>query len=643
LFLKPFFPVVFVENTESKWRQDRARTLNFAIGALSRIILKNFLSISPSGKLRLAVLSLVLLCFGFLVGMSTPESESYAFEEGIGERSDTVLVPTYPTDYFQSPLDVPLYLSGSFGELRTNHFHAGLDIKTKQQEGLKVYSVADGYISRIKVSHVGYGYALYVDHPNGYTTVYGHLQKYGDKILEFVKAEQYKQRKFGVDVFPSPTDLPVLKGEVIALSGNSGASGGPHLHFEVRETKSEKVLNPLLFGFEIKDKIRPSVSRVWIVPLSDSTRVNTGTVPLSFETIAAAGGMSLKTTTPPTVYGDVGFAIHTSDLLDGNSNRCGIYRIELFVDGLQVYGQRMDRLDFTTNRAMNAHTIYERFKKDRSQLHGSYRLPGNPLDIYDNLVNDGIVTFNDGKLHELEYRVLDYEENLTVVKFKVQSGKPGKAIAGGTKPSLAFFDWEKDNVYEAEDIRITIPAFSLYENVNLTIDRSKKITGALTPTYLIVSPYEPLHSPYTLAIRADHIKPTLHNKLIIARYDPEKDRIYSEGGNMENGFVIAQPLYLGYFGVLADTVDPSISSIDFSAQMKAKSSFSFKISDWLSGVSEFIPTIDGEWVLMEYDGKNSRLTCYYDSKRMTRGEHQFMLRVIDGVGNEKAYKSKFVW
>lgn len=592
---------------------------------------------------RLALLSLLpagSVALWFAGGGDPLESGT---PKGIPVLPDTSLVPVYPTDYFRSPLDIPLNLSGNFGELRTNHFHAGIDIKTQQQEGLKVYAAAGGFVSRIKVSPVGYGYALYIDHPNGFTTVYGHLKTYSDRINAFVRKEQYSQKSFAVDVFPSPADLPVESGEVVGLSGNSGGSGGPHLHFEVRETVTEKPINPLLFGFRIRDRIPPSVSRVWIVPMSDSTWVNGGRLPLSFETRAAGSSLGLAATSPPVVYGDVGFAVHTSDQLDGNANRCGIYRIELFVDGLQVYGQRMDRLDFTTNRAMNAHTIYERFKKDRSQLHGSYRLPGNPLDIYDNLVNDGIVTFRDGQLHDLEYRVTDLEGNQKVVRFQVRAlSGPKGAVPGKARP-LARFNWEEDNHYEAEDIRIHIPAFTLYEDADLTIERRKKMTGGLTPTYLVISPYEPVHAPYSLSLRIPTVKEALRSKLLVVRWDPDKDRIFPEGGVVEGDFITAQPTYLGYFSVMADTVPPAISSIDFAPAMKGRGSFSFRVSDALSGVSRIIPEMDGSWVLMEYDAKNNRATCYFDPVYMSRGSHEFSLTVADAVGNERRYRSTFTW
>ena len=547
-------------------------------------------------------------------------------------------VKEYPKNYFQSPLEIPLNLSGNFGELRTNHFHAGIDIKTEQREGLNVLAAAEGYVSRIKVAPAGYGYALYIDHPNGYTTVYGHLLRYAPKIDEYVKNQQYDLESFSVDLFPEKGLLPVTKGEVVGLSGNSGSSGGPHLHFEIRETATEKLVNPLLFGLVVKDKIPPSVSHVWLVPLTDSSWVNGARLPVVLET----KGGGLKTTTLPNVYGDVGFAITTVDMLDGNSNRCGVYRIELFVDGLQVYGQRMDRLDFATNRAMNAHTIYERFKKDRSSIHGSYRLPGNPLDIYDNLVNDGVISFRDGKTHACEYRLLDIMGNESRVKFNVQSlTAPGKPLP--SKAHLAHWDWERDNAIETERVRISMKANTLYENLDLDITETTKIANSVGPAYLIASPYEPAHNAYSLALKADKVKPGYERKTTVVRWDPDKNKLIAEASKFENGWISAEPMYLGYFALMTDTVKPGISVVDFGAIMKGKKSFSFKISDGLSGIDQIIPRIDGKWALMEYDAKNSRLTYYFNSKYIAPGEHQFELTVIDAVGNEKKFNGRFTW
>lgn len=546
---------------------------------------------------------------------------------------------SYPIDFFAPPLEIPLNLSGNFGELRTNHFHAGLDIKTQQREGLNVIASAEGFVSRIKVSPVGYGYALYIDHPNGFTTVYGHLQRYAEKIDAYVKKNQYELQSFSVDLFPEPGFLPVAKGELIGLSGNSGGSGGPHLHFEIRETATEKVVNPLLFGLKVQDKIPPSISNIWIVPMSDSSWVNGVRIPVALET----KGKGLKTTVLPKLYGDFGFALTTVDMLDGNSNRCGIYRIEFFVDGMQVYGQRMDRLDFTTNRAMNAHTIYERFKKDRSSIHGSYRLPGNPLDIYDNLVNDGIVSFRDGKQHVCEYRVLDIMGNTSTVKFSVQAlNDPGGKVPP-PKNALAVWDWEKDNSIATDDVRLSMKAYTLYENLDVTITTSKKIANACGPTYTIASPYEPVHNAYSLALKVSGVKPGKEHKALVVRWDPDKSKIIAEGGTYTDGWITCEPMYLGHFAIMVDTLAPAINSIDFAQSLRGRKSFSMRISDGLSGIDQIIPKIDGKWALMEFDAKNSRLTYYFDNNYISPGDHQFELSVIDGVGNEKQFNGRFTW
>lgn len=549
----------------------------------------------------------------------------------------------YPQDYFRSPLDIPLNLAGNFGELRTNHFHAGIDIKTAQQEGLKIYAAAEGYVSRIKVSPVGYGYALYITHPNGFTTLYGHLKSYSPKIDDYVKRNQYLLKSFSVDLFPEPNELPVAKGEVVALSGNTGGSGGPHLHFEVRETSTEKLINPLLFGFQVADKIAPSITGIWIVPMNDTSTVNGGKVPLSFETKTYSGPCVLKTTNLPNVYGDFGFAIHTSDMLNGNANKCGIYRIELFVDGLQVYGQRMDKLDFATNRAMNAHTIYEKFKKDKSQIHGSYRLPGNPLDIYDNLVNDGIVTFKDGKKHKIEYRVIDIMGNKSTVNFEVQSLPSAVAKPSPPKAFIAKWNWEEDNKYSDQRLKIEMPAYTLYEDLDLTIEETKTIEKSITPTYKIASAYEPIHSKFKLAINAQKVPENLRNKAVIVRFDPDKNKISAEGSIYKDGFIEAEPTYLGFFGLMIDTVRPSITNVDFGPNMKGRGKFTVKISDGLSGVDQIIPTIDGKWALMEYDAKTARLMYYFDKRYITPGKHYFELTIIDAVGNSRVFNGNFEW
>lgn len=232
----------------------------------------------------------------------------------------------YPQGYFRSPLDIPIFLSGNFGEIRSNHFHAGLDMKTESVEGKNIYAVADGYISRIKIGHGGYGKTLYITHPNGYTSVYAHLQSYEGEIGEYVLKAQYKKESYEIELFPGKNALLITKGDVIALSGNSGGSGGPHLHFELRETDTETPVNPLLFGFDIKDDIKPTIKKIGIYPVPGKGSANGSDNPKLIELSGGNGVYKLGTLK---MSGQIAMGLEVLDKLNGSSNRCGVYSIEL--------------------------------------------------------------------------------------------------------------------------------------------------------------------------------------------------------------------------------------------------------------------------------------------------------------------------
>ncbi|MBL7943878.1 MAG: peptidoglycan DD-metalloendopeptidase family protein, partial [Flavobacteriales bacterium] len=438
--------------------------------------------------------------------------------------------------------------------------------------------------------------------------------------------------------------LPVEKGQLIGYSGNSGGSGGPHLHFEIRDTKTEHPVNPLLFGLEVKDNLAPTLSGIWVVPLNDSSRVAGSAGLRNFVTTTSSGKCALETKTPIQVYGEVGFAVHTIDKLDGNSNRCGVYRVELYMDSLLIFAQTLNELDFATNRAINAHTWYEKFKKEKTSIHRSYRLVNNPLHIYDNLVNDGIVSFRDGRVHQMTYVVKDINGNTSKLDFKVQAET---SLRGETKPKevpQTVFHYEQDNELDLGDIKVFVDAFSLYEDLDFNIRRQQtRMDGAISSTYVVASPYVPVHAHYSLQIKPAELPAGKENKALIVRWDPEKDRLYPEVTVYEDGWLKSEPQYFGYFAVMVDETPPTIASIDFASSMKGRSSFSFRINDNLSDIHEIIPTIDGKWALMEYDAKANRLTYYFDESRITHGKHDFVLTLRDERGNEKVYTSSFYW
>jgi hypothetical protein len=377
--------------------------------------------------------------------------------------------------------------------------------------------------------------------------------------------------------------------------------------------------------------------------MSDSAEVNRAHLPVSLATKKASGNATLASAKTPVVYGDVAFAVQTSDALDGNGNRCGIYRIELYIDSVQIYGQRMDRLDFTTNRAMNAHTIYEHFKKNRSQLHGSYRLPGNPLDIYDNLVNDGVIRLGDGKMHKGVYKIIDFEGNTTTLRFNVLAAAKAGLPLPKPKESLAYWDWEKENRFENESVKVVVPAYSLYEDLYFTLRKGNQIKGGYGGSFQIADAYEPMHAGFDVSLNASMVPERLKEKAVVVRFDQDKGRLVSEGGILKDNWITAHSGYFGWFSILADTIAPTITAQDFASDMRGRSSFSFRISDGLSGIDQIIPSIDGNWILMEYDAKSARLTYYFDSARLQRGHHEFELRVLDERKNETIYKKSFDW
>jgi len=312
---------------------------------------------------------------------------------------------------FRSPLNIPLDLAGNFGEFRSNHFHTGIDIKTQGREGLDVFACADGFVSRIKISPYGYGNALYITHPNGYTTVYAHLSELDSSIDAFVKQAQYEFESFQVDLHPGEFQLPVVQGQVIAKSGNSGSSGGPHLHFEVRETDTEFPINPLLWDFEVEDTRAPLIYELLVYPVGENASVNGNYGTHKVATKNNSGKCSLINQNKIKVAGEVSLGIHTLDFLNNNANKCGIFEMEVYLDDSLFYLQRMDQLDFSKGRMMNAHLDYKAYKEDRKSIHRAFQLPSNRLPIYKNIKGNGTISLKVGEEKEVKIIARDVHGN----------------------------------------------------------------------------------------------------------------------------------------------------------------------------------------------------------------------------------------
>jgi len=549
---------------------------------------------------------------------------------------------TIPKNYFRSPLGIPLFLAGNFGELRSNHFHSGLDMKTQGREGFKVYAAADGFVSRIKVSPWGYGNIVYIDHPNGYTTAYAHLQQFKGKIAEEVKKYQYQKESWEIDWYPPDTLLKVKKGQVIALSGNTGGSGGPHLHFEIRETQSEFPMNPLLFGFDIEDNIKPTIKSITLTPLNDTSFVNNKRGVQRFLVIGSAGIYKLKYATPITAYGEIGVGIETIDKLNGVGNRNGIYSIELFKDNSSIFKSEMKKFSFDQSRALNSLIDYKLFLTKKIRFQRSFIEPNNQLSIYKNSVKRGVIHFNKGSQFKFNYIVKDSYGNLSTIDFDVAGSINKKLIPKIFKaiPDTTF-SYQDSNYFEAQNINIAFPKNALYKDLPFQFQVADTMRGAITPTYFVHNDFTPLHQPISVSIRVGRLSEYLRSKATIVHFDNRK-RYYARGGKWRNNYITAKSKAFGGFAVMIDTIPPVITPINISANknMVNSKTISIKIADNLSGIKSYRGTIDGKWILMAYEAKKAKI--YYTFDDLPKGKHNFELILTDGVGNESTVSIPFI-
>lgn len=541
-----------------------------------------------------------------------------------------------PVDYFSPPLKLAPQASGSFGELRPNHFHTGTDYRTKQTEGHSVYAVADGYVSRARVQIGGGGHALYIDHPNGYTSVYMHLQQFNKEIATVVKNKQYEEQSFAIDFPPGENRLQVKRGDVIALSGNTGGSGGPHLHFELRDTKTEEVINPQLFGLTIPDNVPPTLSGFTVFRLGDAP-FSENTPREHLQLTGGNGVYRLSPNNTLAVNGQTGFGIVAVDRNSASANSNGIFSTELILDGKTIFKSTLDGLFFHHNRAMNSHIDYPTYILKSRRVQKNFVEPGNPLTIYSDLVNNGLIDIKDDKIHDMLYKVRDVKGNTSTLAFKVKYD-PSLTVNQHLKENSYLFPFDKVNIFKQEGIIVDIPANSLYSNLNFVYSKSPKKTGAYSEVHHVHNRMIPVHTPYSLSIQVtepipDHMK----DKLLLI-----DGRGRSRGGTFENGYINAKVSEFGSFYVGSDTKAPIIRPLNISENksMASSSRISFKISDDLSGISTFNGYIDDQWVLMEYDAKTASLWHNFEPD-LPKGKHRFMLVVKDGRNNEKIYQVNF--
>ncbi len=539
----------------------------------------------------------------------------------------------YPTDYFRSPLDIPINLSGTFGELRPNHFHSGLDIRTNNVEGLPVYAAADGIIVRIKVSAFGYGKALYIAHPNGYTTVYGHLQKFSDKIEAYVKEQQYKQKSFEVELYPST--LKVTQSEIIALSGNSGGSGGPHLHFEFRDTTTEKIINPMAFGMNklIKDEMNPVISSLMVYPANDSISVNKSKNPVSLSLQKQIDGSYLASKV--VASGKIGFALNSYDLSTNNYNKNGIYKVESYLNGSPYFKFEFDTFAFDESKHINYFIDFYRYKKLKQRFQKLFIKESYPLSIISGNTKSGFVDIKPNVNYTYKIEVSDFHGNKTIVNIPIMYEKEVNPIAVTSKGNY-YIKTKSDYNFEFEKTAVYVPVNALYENTSLNISEKEGVLD-------IENNYEAIQNGLTVTLDMSHLSEEEQKKAFVGTVLGLKLE-YNPSFRKANK-VSTKVKVFGKYKVGFDNVAPRIYNPNFieGSNISKLSTLSVSISDAVSGIDTYNAYLNGEWILMEYDYKTKKLIHNLKDGKVISGNNDIKIVVTDKLDNTATFSSNFIY
>lgn len=543
---------------------------------------------------------------------------------------------------YAKPVDIPIYLSATFGEIRPNHIHAGLDIKTQGVEGKKVYAVADGYVSRIGVSPYGYGNVLYVTHYDGYTSVYAHLQRFSGKIAQYVKDYQYRNKTYASQIYPDKDKFPVKKGDLIAYSGNSGGSGGPHLHFEIRHTASEKPVNPMYFGYKIEDNVRPLIQGVAVYPLGDDATLEGGIKPMYFSvTGGEKGKYSLMERTIVRANGEVSFGICTYDQVSGSSNKNGPYLYELYLDDVIAFQVEADSFSYSEPRYVNSLLDYRHYKQKKSSYVRTETDPFNKLHMIE--VKNGTVRVEEGDTVNVCFKISDYAGNSSRISFKLVGTAPVEVERPMRSRSEYFVkaDGSLNSNITIEDFNVIMERGTLFRDEWIkTGQRDER--GCCSRIFRFGTDEMTTFKKFAVRIRPNE-EWANDKRLYIASID-NNGKVTSLGGTMKDGYLEAKTFNMGEFTIKVDSVAPSVKATDFKdgQSVKELKSLRFKITDDMTGIDTYNIYLDDTWVLGKYDAKNALL--YYEiDEKMKAGTNNVKVVVTDGVGNRKTLNLKVVY
>lgn len=532
----------------------------------------------------------------------------------------------YPVDYR------PMSLSGNYGELRSNHFHSGVDFRVGGVPGAPVLAANDGYISKISVSPTGYGNALYITHSGGYVTVYGHLNGYAANIQKFVRNKQYEKESFALSIELDSTAFPVTKGELVGYAGNTGSSGGAHLHFEVRN--SDNI--PLSFlerdYIKVTDKVPPMFRRVEFFGQSQVYGV-----PVNFK-IERPSDQNSVIKVPMFFY----VAVDAIDKMEGTNAKLAVNRYKVYLDTTLVYDLSIGEVPFEQGRYINSLIEYSQRKTRGRSMIKSYVEPGNMLSHKIKAENNGIMFLPDTLPHKVKIEVFDYKNNRAAKTYTVMRVDSLYAKQLYSRPQGSYMAWYLANIYEKDGFKITLPPASLYSSIYFRLDTAAVRVTPFAPVWKIHDSNVPMHTPATVYIK--YFGPdSLASKALLVSVGAN-GRLYGAGGSFNNGYIVGKLYSFGNYTIAVDTESPSVVPDFKNGAVLNRNSISFIIKDALSGIGNYRVEIDGHWVVAEFDAKNSRLRVPLQDARIKKGiNHKLKITVTDNKENKKVLVRNFKW
>ncbi len=539
----------------------------------------------------------------------------------------------YPQHYFIWPVEAKVGIAANFGELRPNHYHMGLDCKTDQKENARIFAAADGYIAKVKIEPSGFGRCIYINHPNGLTTLYAHLNDFNPELEKYITNQQYQLKSWSIFIDIPKELFPVKQGDFIAYSGNTGGSQGPHLHFEIRDTRTDKVLNPLLFGFPILDNIPPDILRLAVYDRNKSTYEQSP----RFITLKRQNGAYV--TVPGTIYintDKVSFAITAYDRYTGSTNRNGIYQAVLYDNHVPVTGFQLDSISYDETRELNAHIDYKLYDNAGSYAQHLSRLPGYVQGVYKEFAGDGILSLPDDSSHAITIEVSDANGNTSAINFFVKRNNNAVSLPRQAPLRNRFIPTQA-NIFENNNLRLYIPENYTYDFFDFRYSESVSYKG---PVYQLHYGYVPVHGKFPVSIK--NITTTHPARMVMHRYWKNKNDYAkaSPGKGEYKDWYTSYFKALGNIELLADTLPPVITPVGFKNGMDCSKQtlIIFVITDNTENLENFSAILDGkQW--LRFTNDKGRSFIYRFDEHCPSGKHTLTVSVEDCVGNrtEKTY------